>query len=294
MDAFPAFFPLKGRRVAIAGHGAPAEARARLFAGSPAQVVRLDGPAALEPDAYAGVHLAFIASHDETFATGAAAAARATGTPVNVFDRPALSDFYTPAIVDRGAVVAAIGTAGSAPLMAQLLRAEIEARIPESAGRVAELLGARRLALTTAFPDLVQRRGFLRAVLASPAARAAEAGDMTAAGAALDALIAAGWTGVGRAWLIEAPAANDLISLRAQRALNFADVVVVAPGHAAGLIATHARRDAERPSTLDAAGIAGRVRAGALVAVIDPPPGLGAELAAQGVAAEVLMPAPGP
>jgi precorrin-2 dehydrogenase/sirohydrochlorin ferrochelatase len=293
MDAFPAFFPLMGRRVAIAGHGEPAQARARLFAGSPAEVVRLDGPSALEPDAYAGVHLAFIASHDEAFATGAAAAARAAGTPVNVFDRPALSDFHTPAIVDRGAVVAAVGTAGAAPLMAQLLRAEIEARIPESAGRVADLLGGRRQALTTAFPDLVQRRGFLRAVLASPAARAAEAGDMTTAATALDAMIAAGWTGIGRAWLIAAPAADDLISVRAQRALNFADVVV-APGHAAGLLATHARRDAERRSAMDAAEIAEKVRAGALVAVIDPPPGLGAVLAAQGVAAEVLMPAPGP
>ena len=46
MDAFPAFFLLKGRRVVIAGQGEPAEARARLFAGSPAEVVRIDGEAA--------------------------------------------------------------------------------------------------------------------------------------------------------------------------------------------------------------------------------------------------------
>jgi precorrin-2 dehydrogenase/sirohydrochlorin ferrochelatase len=293
MDAFPAFFPLKGRRVAIAGHGEPAEARARLFVGSPAEVVRLEGPEALEAEAYAGVHLAFVASHDDGFAEAAAAAARAARIPVNVFDRPALSDFHTPAIVDRGAVVAAVGTAGSAPLLAQMLRSEIESRLPEGVGRVADLLGARRPALTAAFPDLAQRRGFLRAVLASPAARAAEAGDMATAAAALDALIAAGWTNVGRAWLIEAPAADDLISVRAQRALNFADVVV-APDRAAGLLATHARRDAERPlpQSTSAAEIAARVRDGALVAMIDPPPGLGAELAKLGVAAEILKPAP--
>jgi siroheme synthase-like protein len=295
MDAFPAFFPLRGRRVVIAGQGEPAEARARLFAGSPAQLVRIDGQEALEPTAYQGAALAFIASHDEGFAREAAAAARAGGAMVNVFDRPALSDFHTPAIVDRGPVVAAIGTSGSAPLMAQLLRAEVEARVPEAAGRLATLLGERRAALTSAFPDLVQRRSFLRAVLAGPVARATEAGDMAAGGAALDRLIAAGWTSVGRAWLITQPADEDLISLRAQRALNFADVVV-ASGEASVLIALHARRDAER-RTFETAGpaeIADLVRAGRLVAVIDPPATLAGALAEERVAVETLNPAPLP
>ncbi|HEY2178762.1 MAG TPA: NAD(P)-dependent oxidoreductase, partial [Caulobacteraceae bacterium] len=93
MDAFPAFFPLNGRRVVIAGEGEPAAARARLFAGSPAEVVRVEGQAALGPEAYDGAHLVFIASHDDAFALAAAAAARSSGAPINVFDRPALSDF---------------------------------------------------------------------------------------------------------------------------------------------------------------------------------------------------------
>lgn len=293
MDAFPAFFPLKGRRVVIAGAGEPAEARARLFAGSPAEVTRIEGGAALDPAAYRGVHLAFIASPDEDFAREAAAAARSGGAMVNVFDRPALSDFHTPAIVDRGGVVAAVGTAGSTPLMAQLLRAEIEARVPEGAGRLADLLGERRHAVTTAFPDLAERRGFLRAVLASPVARAAESGETVGAASALDAMIAAGWTGVGRVWLIAAPAAEDLISVRAQRALNFADVVV-APDEASGLVATHARRDAERrtPERAGPAEIADLVRARRLVAVIDPPATLAEALAAAGIDAEILNPAP--
>ena len=256
-------------------------------------MVRIDGQAAFEPNAYEGAPLAFIASQDENFAREAAAAARAGGAMVNVFDRPALSDFHTPAIVDRGQVVAAIGTSGSAPLMAQLLRAEVEARVPEAAGRIATLLGERRAALTSAFPDLVQRRSFLRAVLAGPVGRAAEAGDMTAGGAALDRLIAAGWTSVGRAWLITQPAAEDLISLRAQRALNFADVVV-APGEASVLIAMHTRRDAER-RTLETASpveIADWVRGGRLVAVIDPPATLAGALGDEGIAIETLNPAP--
>src|SRR5665213_1170712 len=128
MDAFPAFFPLAGATVVIAGAGEAADAKLRLFDGSPATVRRL-----------AGAALAFVASSDDAFAEAAAGAARAAHVPVNVVDRPALCDFTTPAVIDRGAVVAAIGTGGASPMLATLLRHDIEARVPEGAGRVAAL-----------------------------------------------------------------------------------------------------------------------------------------------------------
>ena len=59
MDAFPAFFPLSGKTVVIAGAGEAAEAKVRLFEGSPAILRRLEGEAALKPDSYAGAALAF-------------------------------------------------------------------------------------------------------------------------------------------------------------------------------------------------------------------------------------------
>ena len=58
MDAFPAFFPLAGRRVVVAGEGDAADAKARLFEGSPAVVTRLDAAAAVTAAAYAGAALA--------------------------------------------------------------------------------------------------------------------------------------------------------------------------------------------------------------------------------------------
>jgi len=64
MDSFPAFFPMRGARVVVAGEGEMAEAKARLFAGSPAQVQRLQGAAALDPAAYQGARLAFVAGDD--------------------------------------------------------------------------------------------------------------------------------------------------------------------------------------------------------------------------------------
>ena len=297
METFPAFFPLKGRRVVIAGDGDPAEAKARLFEGSPAEVVRLYAVAALDPSAYAAADLIFIASFDKAFAGAAAAAARRAGgtAPVNVVDQPELSDFHTPAIIDRGQVVAAIGTAGAAPLLASLLRAEIETRVPEGAGRIAALLADRRDALRSAFPDLPARRGFLRAVLAGPATAASEAGDTLRAGRLLDQALAAGWSGVGGVSLIAAPASADLISVRAVRALNVADILVPGDGGAA-VIAAHGRRDAERWmwGAEAWAALPGQVAAGRLIAVVarSIPPTLAETLETHGIAVDRLSPAP--
>jgi precorrin-2 dehydrogenase / sirohydrochlorin ferrochelatase len=77
MEIFPAFFPLRGKRVVIAGEDRAAEAKARLFEGSPADVVRLAGAAAFEPAAYAGADLIFVASFDPAFQERAARAAGA-------------------------------------------------------------------------------------------------------------------------------------------------------------------------------------------------------------------------
>jgi siroheme synthase-like protein len=297
METFPAFFPLKGRRVVIAGDGDPAEAKARLFEGSPAILIRLDSLAAIDPAAYARADLIFIASFDEAFVLAATGAARAAGgkAPVNVVDHPDLSDFHTPAIIDRGQVVAAIGTAGAAPLMASLFRAEIETRVPESAGRVASLLALRRDALRAAFPDLPARRGFLRAILAGPVAAAADAGDLGQAARLLDEALTAGWAGVGRVSLIEVPPVADLISVRAVRALNFADIIVAGDAGEA-VIAAHGRRDAELWTwpRLTVSTLVDQVKAGRLIAVVARtiPANLGQTLEARGVSVDRLAPAP--
>ena len=297
METFPAFFPLKDRRVIIAGEGEPAEIKARLFAGSPATVIRLASAAALDPQSYADADLIFVASFDADFVKAASAAARTAGAPLNVVDHPALSDFHTPAIIDRGQVVAAIGTAGAAPLLASLLRAEIEARIPQGAGAIAALLGSQRDALRAAFPDLAHRRAFLRAVLTGPAADAAAAGDAALAAKRLAEAIAVGWGAVGKVTFIAAPAHADLIPLRAARALNIADIVVVGAG-AEAILAAHLRRDAERLTTEDAdlKTLTDLARMGRLIAVVDTAPdrALAARLAGLDVAVEVLGAAPPP
>ncbi len=178
MESFPAFFPLAGRRVVIVGSGEHAEGKARLFQGSPAELVRVDDGRGLDPETYRGAALAFIASGDAAFDQMAADAAREAGVPVNVVDRTELCDFFTPALVDRGQVVAAVGTGGASPVLAQVLKQELEGAIPEGAGRLAALLQEFRKAMQAAYPDMQARRRFVMGVLGGPAAEAAMEGRM--------------------------------------------------------------------------------------------------------------------
>ena len=259
MDAFPAFFPLAGKTVVIVGAGEAAEAKARLFDGSPAAVVRIEGDAALNPKSYEGAALAFVASDDDAFAEAAVGAARAAHVPVNAIDRPALCDFVTPAVIDRGGVVAAIGTGGASPMLATLLRADIEARVPEGAGRVAALFAGLQAEVRKALPEPHRRRAFLRAQLSGPAAHAALAGDLAGATALLREALAADEPGAGIVQFIDARGPAERLTLRAARALASADVLVCDEDAHADVLAL-ARRDAERrgPQSVDAlAALAG-------------------------------------
>ena len=245
MDAFPAFYPLTGRTVVIAGTGEGAEAKVRLFAGSPATIRRLEGEAALTPASYDGAALAFIASADSTFAEAAAGAARAAHVPVNVVDRPALCDFTTPAVIDRGQVVAAIGTGGASPMLATLLRHDIEAQVPEGAGRVAALFAGLQDEVRKALPEPHRRRAFLRAALTGPVAEAAMAGDQPLAIRLLREALARDEPGTGAVQYIDARGPADRLTLKAARALAAADLLVCDDG-ASDEVLGLARRDAER------------------------------------------------
>jgi len=291
MEVFPAFIPLAGRRVVVAGDGEAADAKARLFEGSPAIVVRIRGEAASEADAYAGAALAFIAG-PEDFCIAAVAAARRARTPVNVVDRPAMSDFQTPAIVDRGAVVAAIGTGGSAPLLGTRLRNALEAQWPPRLGAIAELFRTLQPEIRAKLPDLDTRRAVLRALLDGPAAEAALAGDMagalTLARTALDDPPPL----LGRLWRLEAPDDVDLLSLRALRTLGRADRIVAGPTAPLELL-TLARRDAFRsnPAEVSGATLAAWVSQGqgvVRIVVRDEPTGDLAEAEALGLTADPL------
>jgi len=296
LDSFPAYFPLAGRKVVIAGSGDGADNKARLFEGSPATVIRLEGHDAFLPGSYTGAVLAFISSEDEVFVQAASSAARAARVLVNVVDKPALCDFNTPAVIDRGEVVAAVGTGGSAPVLATMLRNNIETQVPEGAGRVAAMLRRFQEEVRKTLPVMHERRMFLRDAATGAAAEAAMAGDMETAGRLFREALAKGTARKGRVRFVAGRGPSDLLTLRAVRALSAADVLIADPDTDPQIM-TMARRDVERLTPQEASAeqlvhLAGEGRQ--IVRLITGPvePATLHALTAAGVAVEVLLSAP--
>jgi uroporphyrin-III C-methyltransferase/precorrin-2 dehydrogenase/sirohydrochlorin ferrochelatase len=262
MDHFPAFLDLRERLVVVAGGGDAAAAKARLAAAAGARIrfaadwvddtVRDEwrGRAEFRPALRTAedvdcARIVFIAVDDEGEALAAAALARAAGALVCAVDRPALSDFITPAIVDRGAVVAAISTGGAAPVLARRLRERLEAALPARIGQLADFLSSFRSRASSL--AVSARRAFYERLADGPAAERVLAGDEAGAQRiAEEALQNAHMPQAGVVHLVGAgPGDPDLLTIAALRALQNADVIfhdrLVAP-QALDL----ARRDARR------------------------------------------------
>src|SRR5262245_19615392 len=127
MEALPISLPLRGRRVVLFGAGERARAKFDVLVKTPAAIevyadepgegledlrVRPLWPSATELE---GAAFAIVALDDPAEAAAAARLAREAGLLVNAVDRPDLSDFHMPAIVDRGDVTVAVATGGAAP-----------------------------------------------------------------------------------------------------------------------------------------------------------------------------------
>src|SRR5690606_26115123 len=104
---------------------------------------------------------------------------------INVVDSPAESAFQTPAIVDRGAVVAAIATGGSAPLLARDLRSVVEEALPANIGLLADLAHDVRKTVRDVLPKFDLRRDYWARALRGPARDRALEGDEAGARRAL-------------------------------------------------------------------------------------------------------------
>ena len=177
--------------------------------------------------------------------------ARRCRIPVNVVDRPELSTFIFPAVVDRGEVVVAIGTGGASPVLARRLRELIETLLPTRIGELAQLIGRHRRRFATV-PRALSARRFWENIIAGPVAEAVLAGRSNEAEARLVAAIdddGAHESTAGKAetvFLVGAgPGDPDLLTLRALHALADADVVfydeLVTPA-----VLDRARRGAEQ------------------------------------------------
>lgn len=266
MKTFPMFLQMQGRRVVIAGGGEQAAQKCRLMLKTEAAITvhapSLDpeladleksgritwqsGP--ITADSFTDTALAFIATGCPGTDASLHAIAKAAGATVNVVDQPHLCDAITPSIVDRSPVVVAIGTEGTAPVLARQIKTRMEELLEPRLGDLAALAGRLRDRAATRLQPRA-RRDLWRWVFSGPAREThAKGGEREAARMIKDAIDTGtfGANAKGSVALVGAgPGAKDLITLRGVQRLQEADVIyydrLIDPE-----ILELARRDAER------------------------------------------------
>ena len=268
LSVFPAFFKVEDRLVVIVGEGEEALAKARLVAETRADIMIVaENPgsalakliadrdfrhlaAAYRADQLHGAVLVFAATGERQTDERIVADARAQNIPVNAVDRPDICDFYTPALVNRAPVAVAIGSEGAGPVLTQIIRASVERLLSPSLGALARLAVIYRNPVETLLAAGAPRRTFWKSFFTGSVARAVEGGDLSAARREATRLLKAsgpaGGDEWGHVWLVCAgPGAEDHLTLRAQRVLQNADVIVhdaLVPDSVVAM----GRRDAER------------------------------------------------
>ncbi len=167
---------------------------------------------------------------------------------VNVVDSPELCSFIFPAIIDRSPIIVAVSSGGAAPVLARLLRAKIESILPPAYGQLAQLANKFRKSVQQYIKNPRQRRIFWEQVLQGNIAELVFANKTAQAEQQLQQQLASqeNTPPAGEVYLIGAgPGAADLLTFRALRLLQQADVVVydrlVSPE-----IIDLARRDSEK------------------------------------------------
>src|SRR3569833_579850 len=246
LNTFPVSYKVKGQRIVIVGGGEEALNKARLVAKTTASVVIISREISANFNGLGVVHarpiqesdlegaaLVFVADHGSD-GEAAQRYARARHIPLNVVDTPDQCDFYVPSIVDRAPLTVAVSTEGDAPVLARLVRARIEAMLSPETGRLARLAGSLRERVAKSLGKIEARRFYEDLV--------------TGAGEPEALFEAHASEATGEVWLIGAgPGAEDLLTLRAQRLLQAADVIVhdqLVPD----AVIEMGRRDAERIS----------------------------------------------
>ena len=246
MDHFPIFLATRGQRIVLSGGGEAALAKLRLLLKTSAEITvfapepdpQIETWAAegrltlyrrpMAPGDAEGARLFYAADEDPAKDARTVAIAQAGGALVNVVDNLGDSEFITPAIVDRDPVTVAIGTEGAAPVLARAIKADLEERLPATLGTLARIGKGFRV-LADALPMGRARRDFWRDYYFTSGPRAMAEGQ-DAVRPALDSLLDVHLSRSARpghiAFVGGGPGDPELLTLKARRALDEADVVI--------------------------------------------------------------------
>jgi siroheme synthase-like protein len=182
MSLLPIFLKLSGRRTLVVGAGevALSKIESLLEAHADVRVVALDAlPLVHQLAAQGRIHLELrefsTTDLENTFIVIAATddidanayvfrEANARDILCNAVDDPPNCDFYFGSVVKRGDLQIAISTAGESPAVAQRLRKEIDAQLPEDLGPWLSQVGALRREVLAAHPAGEPRKLLLHAL----------------------------------------------------------------------------------------------------------------------------------
>ena len=176
------------------------------------------------------VHMVVAATEDAQQDEHIAQKARELKLPVNVVNKPDLSSFIFPSIIDRSPVLAAVATGGELPVLTRLLRNRLESSIPHAYGRLALLAKNYREQVKQLLPGINARRKFWEQILEGRFSDLVFAGREREAEELLqEALkdISSMQSDVGEVYLVGAgPGDPDLLTFKALRLIRQADVVL--------------------------------------------------------------------
>jgi uroporphyrin-III C-methyltransferase/precorrin-2 dehydrogenase/sirohydrochlorin ferrochelatase len=264
----PVFLALEGKQALIAGGSAAAAWKAELMSAAGAAVVVCcqhasdemqavaahppRGPITIvarawQPKDFADIAVAIGSFEEDEAAAQFAAAARRAGVPVNVIDKPTHCDFSFGAIVNRSPLVIGISTDGAAPVFGQAIRAKLEAMIPQGFAAWADAARRWRQSVQRSGLPFNARRRFWQLFTAFAVTHP----EHTPATADYDRLlnetrVEAPVVEGGSVTLVGAgPGDPELLTLRAVRALQSADVILI-DDLVAPEILDFARREAKK------------------------------------------------
>ncbi len=267
-SSIPIFLTPKNQHILIVGSNAAAMAKVNLLLESKARITVVDAGARAALDG-AGIFrsqeaavnitvhdrnfnesdlskktLVYVSLSDPLAEEHVATWAQIKGVPVNVVDKQHLSDFITPAQISRGPISLAFSSGGKAPVFIRRIRAALEKILPPSLGTLAEAAGDVRSQVTALITNSTQRReywdrifdraddfnGLNKNEMENKLLTLATNNTHTAQG--LVQLVGAG------------PGDPDLLTIKAHRAMQQADVIVY-DNLVSREVLTLGRRDAE-------------------------------------------------
>ena len=261
MQYFPIFVSMDQQRVLISGSGEVAEAKLRLLlktsarlevygAEPTAQVCQwaqqyllilhrreltqldlqiTDKPESHQNGASTSPRLLYIANGEDVTDRRIAALAERNSVLFSVVDRLDLSQFITPAIVDRDPVVVAIGTEGTAPVLARRIKSRNESELSPKLGALARVAQTHREAVQN-LPTISERRRCWQSFFDSHGVAALNEDGVKGAEQELHKLIEQQTrenSVESRVSIVGAgPGDPELLTLKARRLLGDADVVI--------------------------------------------------------------------